>query len=124
MSGSELGNRFRIARGEKPQFHDDPAIDDVISMIVGLAGEVSVLRERLDAHERLAGEVAGITPDQVDHYEPDAAAEVARSELRKRIVEKVFRSVLAQESNPAAATHASVVADIEDDPNISGTAGI
>jgi DNA-binding transcriptional ArsR family regulator len=43
----------RKAKGERPYFFDDPNVDRVVSMVMGLAGEVAVLHDRLDTLERL-----------------------------------------------------------------------
>ena len=43
----------RKARGERPYFFADPNVDKVIAMVMGLAGEVAVMRDRLDTLERL-----------------------------------------------------------------------
>ena len=43
----------RKAKGERPYFFDDPNVDKLVSMIMGLAGETSVLMDRVDTIERL-----------------------------------------------------------------------
>ena len=43
----------RDARGKRPQFYQDPAIDQMMSMIMVLAGEVSVLADQLDSTQRV-----------------------------------------------------------------------
>ncbi|ASK87566.1 hypothetical protein [Sphingorhabdus sp. SMR4y] len=45
---------IRDARGKRPQFYDTPGMDQVMSMIMVLAGELCVVRDRLDAAERVA----------------------------------------------------------------------
>ena len=42
------------AKGKKPTFFADPQVDKLMAIVMALAGEVSVLRERLDTVERLA----------------------------------------------------------------------
>ena len=54
----DRGGFPRTARGRRPYFFDDPNIDKLLAMIMALAGEVSVLPERLDTHEMLAAEKA------------------------------------------------------------------
>ena len=46
----------RDARGKRPQFYADPAMDQAMSMILVLAEEFSVLRDRLDTVERVASD--------------------------------------------------------------------
>jgi len=115
--------RFRFPRGEKPRFHADPAVDDLMTMIVALASEVSVLRERLDTHEQLAQAKGCFTVEQVDHFEPDAATQAARAARRNELVDVVFRPILAPAAAAVDETHASVVAELEGDAAMHGPAG-
>jgi hypothetical protein len=41
------------AKGKRPAYFQDPAIDRMLSITMALVGEVSVMRERLDTIERL-----------------------------------------------------------------------
>ncbi len=45
---------IRDARGKRPQFYDTPGLDEAMSMIMVLASEINVLRDRLDSAERVA----------------------------------------------------------------------
>lgn len=58
----------RTARGRRPYFFDDPNVDKLLAMIMALAGEVSVLRERLDTHERLAAVGKRPSAAEVENY--------------------------------------------------------
>ena len=44
----------RKAKGRRPTYFDDPENDKLLAIVMALAGEVSVLRDRLDTVERLA----------------------------------------------------------------------
>lgn len=119
----DQGGRFRSPRGEKPRFHADPAVDDLMTMIVALASEVSVLRERLDTHEQLAQAKGCFTVEQVERFEPGPDTQAARAARRHELVDRVFRSILAPEAAPVGETHASVIAEIEGDAGARGSAG-
>jgi len=68
------------------------ALDEqMLGMIVALASEVTVLRARLDAAERLLAENGALPPGAVDGYEPDDAAQQERAALREATMNKVFR---------------------------------
>lgn len=64
---------LRDARGKRPAFYDVPGMDQMMSMILVLAGEMSVLADRIDSIERvaaghgidLAAGIATLTLDQV-----------------------------------------------------------
>ncbi len=79
----------RYPKGARPQFYDDPAMDQAMSMIMVLASEVSVLRDRLDTFERLSAAGAGPSREEVEAYEPDEAClnerEAARQEFFQRL---------------------------------------
>ena len=68
------------------------ALDEqILGMIVALTSEVTVLRARLDAAERLLVESGALTAGAVDAYEPDEAAGPEREALRRATMSKVFR---------------------------------
>ncbi|MDX2221579.1 MAG: hypothetical protein SFV21_02455 [Rhodospirillaceae bacterium] len=80
-----------VAKGRAPKFHDDRAIDQLMAMVTALTAEVSILRERLDTHERLA-EQHGLYPRaEVEAYQPDAATAKERGAMRQRLLNKVYR---------------------------------
>lgn len=45
---------IRDAKGKRPEFFETPGVDHAMSMIMVLANEMSVLRDRLDSAERVA----------------------------------------------------------------------
>lgn len=68
------------------------ALDEqFMGMIVSLASEVTVLRARLDAAERLLVQGGALPAGAIDGYEPDDAAQKEREALRLATVNKVFR---------------------------------
>ena len=70
----------RVAKGPRPYFFDDANVDKLLAMIMALAGEVSVLRERLDTHERLAKTQTWADTDNIEAYEPAAEIKLERVE--------------------------------------------
>lgn len=68
-----------------------PLDEQFLAMIVALASEVTVLRARLDASERLLAASGALAPGAVDAFEPDAAASAERDGLRQQAMEKIFR---------------------------------
>lgn len=89
-------DRVKYVQSGRPKFFADPVNDQLLQMIVALLGEVSVLRERLDTHERLAALNGQWTSADVDGYEPDAAADAERRRLREAALARVF-SVIDEE---------------------------
>jgi len=81
------------AKGKRPQYFDDPALDRMLSILLALVGEVSVLRERLDTVERLLEAQGSITRADIEAYEPDRDAAYQRGLATKEYIARVMRGV-------------------------------
>jgi hypothetical protein len=75
---------------EPVQFFDHPDTDMLMAMVVALAGEVAVLRDRLDTHERLGQEQAAISPPVVDEFRPDRTVTEERNVARLAFLRRVL----------------------------------
>ena len=73
----------------------DPRVDTLLGMVMALTSEVAVLRERIDAHESLAGSGKVPDTDNVDQYSPTEAEEARRKQHRDRLIDKVCRPLIA-----------------------------
>ena len=93
---SEQPQLKRKARGERPYFFSDPSIDKLLAMLMGLAGEVSVLRDRLDTVERLAEQNNVFTRTEIENYAPDEAALKERAQRRAVFLGEVTRIIQAE----------------------------
>ena len=82
----------RKAKGKRPTFFDDPQIDKVVGIVIALAGEVSVLRERIDTIECIAAAKGLFTQDDIEAYRPDESVAAARDK-RAEYIERVLRVV-------------------------------
>ncbi|MEM9531527.1 MAG: hypothetical protein AAGA23_11455 [Pseudomonadota bacterium] len=80
-------------KGLRPRYFDDPATDQLLSIVFSLASELSVTRERLDAVERLLVRSGTLAPDQVDRFQPTDAEQAARDARRAEFMEALLRSV-------------------------------
>ncbi len=81
------------AKGERPRYFDDPAVEKLLAITLALAGEVAVLRDRIDTIERLGEVHAPISPTAVDGYVPDADVRAARDDWRETFLESVLRVI-------------------------------
>lgn len=81
------------AKGKRPQYFDDPAIDRMLSIVMAIAGEVSVMRERLDTVERLLDAKGAISRTDIERYIPDRQAGIERGMLHKEYVARILRGV-------------------------------
>ncbi|MEQ8264007.1 hypothetical protein [Pseudohaliea sp.] len=80
------------ARGERPQYLD-AEVEKVLSITMALAGEVAVMRERIDSIERLLEKAAVITREDVGNYVPTAKEHAEREAWREGFLDVVLRVV-------------------------------
>jgi hypothetical protein len=87
--------RQKTAKGRRPFFLESADSDKLLSMITALVGEISILKDRVDTHERLAvaGKIA--TPEEIEAYRPDEPVEDEREALRAAMLDRVFRIISA-----------------------------
>jgi hypothetical protein len=81
------------AKGKRPAYFEDPAIDRTLSILMALVGEVSVLRERLDTVERLLEANGTISRADIEAYEPDRSAGHERGLQTREYIARVMRSM-------------------------------
>ena len=58
----------RKAKGKRPVYFNDPENDKLLAITMAVAGELSVLRERLDTIERLARAKGLLSLDEIEGY--------------------------------------------------------
>ncbi len=83
----------RKAKGERPQYFEEPAIDKVLSITMALAGEVAVMRDRMDSIERMLERGETPTKQALDAYKPSQAEIAERDAWREQFLEVVLRSI-------------------------------
>ncbi len=81
------------AKGKRPQYFEDPAIDRTLSIVMAIAGELSVLRERMDTIERLLEAKGSISRADIETYVPDRTAGAERALLTKEYIARILRGV-------------------------------
>ena len=81
------------AKGERPYFFDDPAVERVLSITMAVASEVAVLRERMDTIERLMEAGQPMTKAGIDAFKPDDDAARQRQEWHAAYVARILRIV-------------------------------
>jgi hypothetical protein len=83
----------RRAKGRRPYFLDDPAVERVMSVAMAVATELSVARERIDTLERLLVQRGVLQAGDIDAFEPDAQALAARDAWGREYIARVLRIV-------------------------------
>ena len=86
----------RKAKGQRPTFLDNPDTDKLVSMLMGLAGEVSVMRDRMDTIERLLGEKGLLTQSDIDNFEPSEDVLMQRAETRELFLGEITRVITSE----------------------------
>lgn len=86
----------RTAKGKKPQYFSDPAIDKLLSITLTLAEELSVTRERLDAVERILQKEGVLKRESIEQFQANEEETAERAQARARFVERVLRAVQMQ----------------------------
>lgn len=81
----------RVSKGKRSRFYEDPAIDQVMTIVLELMAETSALRERVDTIERLLDEKGSVTRDEIEAYQPDAKVEAERSAWNQAFIRRVMR---------------------------------
>ena len=79
------------AKGKRPNYFDDPDKENMLSMIVALLAEMSVMRERLDTVERLLEQKDTISREDIETFSPDEQASYERGMLNKELIARVMR---------------------------------
>ena len=83
----------RKAKGERPYFFEDKNIDKLVSMIMGLAGETSVLMERLDTVERLLEKKGILKEFEIDSFSPSERQIEDRIKRREIFLSEILRII-------------------------------
>jgi hypothetical protein len=79
--------------GERPQYFEDPAADQLMSMVLALGTELAVTRERLDTVERLLEQRDLLARAEIDRYRPDATAKSERAGLHQALLRRFLRPI-------------------------------
>lgn len=81
----------RSTKGKRPQFFDDPSLDQMMTFLLELTTEVGVMRERLDTVERLLDDQGSVTRAAIEAYQPSPAVEAERNAWREAFLKRVYR---------------------------------
>jgi hypothetical protein len=85
----------RNAKGKRPRFYAEPAIaaegvDHAMSMILVLAQEFMVMRDRLDTVERICAAKGLVLADEIEAFHPDQATLEAREARRQAFLQRLY----------------------------------
>ena len=83
----------RRAKGKRPFFLDDPAVERVLSITMAVATELAVARERIDTLERLLVQRGVLQADDIESFVPDPTAASAREAFSREYIARVLRII-------------------------------
>ena len=84
------------ARGKRPRFFPEPGTDETVSMLLELASELWVVKERLFALERAAADAGVELTDRIESWEPSEQDSLTLDEERHRMIASILRTVEAR----------------------------
>lgn len=74
----------------RPQYFDDPNLDRVMAVVITMANELWVTKDRLMILERLLAKRGSVTPDEVDRYQPNDEEKKELEAARKAYISRVL----------------------------------
>jgi hypothetical protein len=84
------------AKGKRPYFLESPDTERVLNVLMALAQETAVLRERLDTIERLLEKKKTITRADIENFTPTKTEANERGLLMQEFLARILR-ILQQE---------------------------
>jgi hypothetical protein len=107
---------IRDAKGKRPMFYDAPGMDQAMSMILVLANELSVVRDRLDTVEKVAATKGVMLDADIEAYQPDQAVLEAREARRQDFLARLYylarKDAAEQSSDDTAERYAKMLEEI------------
>jgi len=79
------------AKGKRPEYFDEPALDRLYSVVFAMAAEMSSLRERQDTVERLLDAKGTISRNDIEAYVPDREAGEERGLATRAYIARIMR---------------------------------
>jgi len=83
-------NVARYSKGKRPEFYDDPAMDEAMSMIMVLSSELFVIRDRLDTFEAIAADKGVMLREEIDSFELSQESAEEREARRQDFFQRLF----------------------------------
>jgi len=89
----------RAAKGKRPQYFEDPAVDKLHLMVMALIEELSVMRDRLDTVERLIEKHGLFQVQEIEDFFPDLKADAERTGRRIAYIRRVMKGITDELEN-------------------------
>ncbi len=79
------------AKGKRPYFFKDADVERVLSITMAVAGELAVMRQRLDTIEALLDARGQVSREDIEAFTPSAEQEAARSRWNQEYIARILR---------------------------------
>gem|GEM_PF-646819 len=73
-----------------PQYFSDPMIDKLLEIVLLIGGELWAVRDRQMITEHLLATQGFVTPDLIETFKQDPAAEAQSQEQRLQFIQRLF----------------------------------
>ena len=80
-------------KGKRPDYLEDPDEDRLLSIVMAIAGELGVMRERMDTIERLLDEKGTLSRADIEAFAPDRDAGYERGLAMREYIARILRGV-------------------------------
>jgi hypothetical protein len=81
------------ASGRRPAFFDAPGMDQLLSMVLEIAAELWVVRERVFILEAVLKQQGIDVTDAIESYAPNAEEAAALAKMRDQATANMFRTL-------------------------------
>jgi hypothetical protein len=81
------------AKGKRPYFLEDKAVERVLNITMAVASEVAVMHERLDTIERLLASKNILQQSEIESFKPNKVEAEERQLWHARYIARVLRIV-------------------------------
>jgi hypothetical protein len=81
------------AKGQRPYFFNDKAVERVLNITIALAGELAITHDRLDTLERLLEAKGIIARPEIEQFKPTPEQAEARQRWQAEYVARTLRIV-------------------------------
>lgn len=89
-SNEDTSRPFKLPR---PRQLDELTPDQVVAVVLRLAMEICVLRDRIRTHEQLLAEQGSLTPEDIERFTPSKNEAAARQRASNELIESIINDL-------------------------------
>lgn len=90
---TDYDDRNRPDKLPRPHQLEDLSPDQVVAVVLRLAMEICVLRDRLRTHEQLLGEQNVLSTEDIEQFTPSEDEAAARKYARNKLIESIINDL-------------------------------